>query len=652
MSQRREHAPDRGGLITASLAALFFLLTTGTSWAHWAEFRYRTFDLAYYVQALWQLIHGRFEVSVEQVPLLGNHVEPIVLLLTPLFFIWRHPMLFVVVQNAAIALLGPLAYDIARRLGFTQTRACLLAISILLMPATGYVALHEFHPEALSAPLLLWMLHSRLAKSRARYWLAFGGVLACKENMAPLLAAYCAVQWFVERKRMTPAELRAWFGWPMLSAIGWFVICSQIITPRLNAGHIDYLALYERLGRSGGEILRNAITKPELILRALQHSLGEGNLVPGLLLPLLGLPLLRPRWLLVAAPVLLQHLLSWRPSEWTIFFHYAAPMIPIFWIAAAEALAWLDQQRHVTSRFAFALSGGVVAACIGAQALLGPAVIIARAAREWTTSSAERVRKQSLLSMIPASASVVAPLPYLSHLANRRELHSLHYILKGLKTLSREAFTRPAPTEFVLIDYAESATFDVSAGFYHPAMRAIDGRVIPSSDRLLHEFLRGVSWESLSRNELTLLKRRDSADAAPPPHISAAASVIAPGNNLLTIDSAPGSVARGESFAVTTTWELEEQRKVFPWMLLRLLRGDGRVATTWSLGLCAPEARGGVYAQRWEVTATATLPVGEYRLDAVFLDAATSGWQPAQETAPDQVSLLAAPIHVGYLSVR
>src|SRR3979409_910356 len=79
-----------------------------TFWnARWANFEYRTFDLAYYVQALWQLIHGRFHVSVLDVPLLGNHVEPIVFLIAPLFLLFRHPLLLVVVQNAALASMGP-----------------------------------------------------------------------------------------------------------------------------------------------------------------------------------------------------------------------------------------------------------------------------------------------------------------------------------------------------------------------------------------------------------------------------------------------------------------------------------------------------------------------------------------------------------------
>ena len=96
----------------------FFALVSWTSFTRWANFEYRTFDLAYYVQAIWQLVHGRFEVSVEHVPLLGNHVEPIVFLFAPLFLVFRHPLLFVVVQNLALAAMGPIGYGMARRAGF------------------------------------------------------------------------------------------------------------------------------------------------------------------------------------------------------------------------------------------------------------------------------------------------------------------------------------------------------------------------------------------------------------------------------------------------------------------------------------------------------------------------------------------------------
>src|SRR4029077_15205246 len=117
---------------------------------------------------------------------------------------------------------------------------------------------------------------------------------------------------------------------------------------------------------------------------------------------------------------------------------------------------------------------------------------IASELRGQAALAATRARKQYFVDRIPATASVVAPLPYLSHLAMREKLYSLHYILKGLKTLSRERYEPPPPTDFVVIDYNDSATFDATAGYYHPTMKTVDGSIVPSSDQLLRDFLGGA----------------------------------------------------------------------------------------------------------------------------------------------------------------
>jgi uncharacterized membrane protein len=123
-------------------------------------------------------------------------------------------MLFVIVQNAALATMPLVGYNIAKRLGLDGKRACLLSGALLLAPAAGYIAIHEFHPEAPVAPFLLLMLQAWVAKSISRHWLRFVAVLAGKENMAPLLVVYCATQCVVERSRGL-AELRRWYLWPM-----------------------------------------------------------------------------------------------------------------------------------------------------------------------------------------------------------------------------------------------------------------------------------------------------------------------------------------------------------------------------------------------------------------------------------------------------
>ena len=633
---------------------MFFAVCTWASYARWANFGYRTFDLAYYVQAIWQLIHGRFEVSVQNVPLLGNHVEPIIFLFVPLFAVFRHPMLFVVVQNAALAAMGPIGYAIAKRLGFEGLRACLLSSPLLLTPAAGYIALHEFHPEALAAPLLLLMFHSRLSNSVPRHWLWFVAVLACKENMALLLAAYCAVHCVAERKRGL-AELRSWYLWPMLLAILWFILCSTVITPTLNSGNIDYLALYDRLGSSPADILRNAFTQPHLIGRALAQSLTQGNLVWALLFPFFCLPLLKPRWLLMGAPVILQHLLSWRSSEWTIYFHYSAPLLPLFWMALVEAVAMINAWGPVPVLARRAISLLPVLGCLVAQGLLGPGAGIVSATAQWCNETSDRARKKAFLDDIPLQASVLAPLPYLSHLAMREKLYSLHYVLKGFKTLSHTSYELPPPTDFVLIDYSDTATFDPLSGYYHPAMQTSDGRIIPSSDRLLHAFLKRSQWLVNECDAVTLLRRNDRVVQTGPETSNAGAETgleLGSHTTLVGIYRVGEVTSIKQPFEVRLHWKFDGEREIFPWMFLRLTRHGQTEETILPKGLCAPEASAGTHEQIWRIAAASRLPPGDYAVEAIFADNSKRAWLDAKGQAHQRPSLLSHPISLGSIKVQ
>ncbi|HEV2842425.1 MAG TPA: DUF2079 domain-containing protein [Chthoniobacterales bacterium] len=650
MTTTKRLAADLGKGLILSLALGFFLVSTWVSYARWANFEYRTFDLAYYVQALWQLIHGRFQVSVQGVPLLGNHVEPIVFLIAPFFLLFRHPLVFVLVQNAALASMGPVAFSIGQRLGLNRKTALLLAIAILITPATGFIALHEFHPEALTAPFLLLMLRARLRLSLRAHWGWLLAVLACKENMALLIAAYCAVHFVLNRKRPL-AELRAWFLWPMALSILWFLACTQLITPALNSGSIDYLALYERLGASAGDILLKAITQPQRILAALFQSLTHGNLLWALLLPFLLLPLIRPRWLLIAAPILLQHLLSWRSSEWTIYFHYAAPLLPLFWMALAENVAAINRWEPVPVPIRRSIPYLVIVACVTAQILLGPAGDIRETTTNWFNGKQNRTRKQAFISQIPPDASLLAPLPYLSHLAMRENLYSLHYVLKGLKTLSRSTYDPPPPTDFVLIDYDDSATFDAVAGYYHPTMKTVDGRVIPSSDRLLHEFLKRCPWIVSSSDELTLL-RQDKSPQAQIPSTESPGEIVEMGTGTtLTSITRSGDQLTPRGLEIKLRWNFQGPREVFPWMFLKLTSRNRQNVILISKGLCAPEVASGPYQESWRVAPSDRIPEGDYGVEALFVDNAKRVWAAKSGHSDPQALLLSAPVALGEIRV-
>ena len=245
---------------------------------------------------------------------------------------------------------------------------------------------------------------------------------------------------------------------------------------------------------------------------------------------------------------------------------------------------------------------------------------------------------------------MVAPLPYLSHFAMREKLYSLHYILKGLKTLSRSSYEPPPPTDFVLIDYRDTATFDPGAGFYHPTMKTTDGRIIPSSDRLLHDYLKRTTWMVQSQDELTLLRNTGGAktDVSSKESFSAGAPVFTVGaTQLLAIETGNKTISPPQLLEIRLHWMFQGERDVFPWMLLRLSRDEK--SAVFVKGLCAPEVAEGTHRENWTVTTNGLLP-GDYLLEALFLDNSKQAWSQALGRS-QRSNLLIPPVPLGHLKV-
>ncbi len=284
------------------------------------------------------MLRGEFHGSLLDVSLMGNHAEPIMFLVAPIFAAIPHPMTLVAVQAAAMASMPFTAWRICGRLRFGPGAAIALALLTVVNPGSCFIAIHEFHPEAFAAPFLLLLIEARLARNLARFWLWFLICVACKENIALLLVVWGGVFSILDRR----CDLRHQWRWniaPALLAACWVGLYGLWLSPWLNQGRVEYTSLYSHLGNSGSDILTKLFMEPHRAGNALRNGLTKGNLVWGLAVSFAGLPFLRPRWLLIAAPLLLQHVLSSRLWDWSLNYHYAAPLIPLFWIATAEGVA-------------------------------------------------------------------------------------------------------------------------------------------------------------------------------------------------------------------------------------------------------------------------------------------------------------------------
>ena len=572
----------------------------------WAHFDYTTFDLAFYVQALDGFLQGRNWSSLLGVKPFGNHADFIILLILPIYAIFQHPLTLVVVQNLALATCVPLGWKIARQFGWSSASSFWLATLLLLNPILTFVALHEFHPEAFAAPLWLAVYWSWQRKDLRMFWLSLVLFVSCKENLGLVAGTWCFTQLFSKSSRR---NILLWSILPGTFTAIWMAVYLLWLGPKWNAGNVDFAALYSHLHEKG--IIRGAVY-------ILGSSL-RGNMLWTLLLPMLFLPLRRPLALLPALPILLQHLLSWRASEWTIYYHYAAPLLPIVWIATLEGLP-PQKKRHLylSPIFFLVIANAVAFVQVGT---------LDRYLTPFFSPTGQLAEKQVIVQEIPMEASVLAPLPFQSHLANRADIYSLHLVLKGLKTLSRRRYEPPPPTDYVILDYDDLITLDPQSGYYHPEMKTKTGGIVPSSDILLHQFLAAADWEVDSVGALTVWKKgprnSDLMDKVTPIQ----SNLIDPGTDLVSI-----FVENDNGLTrIISQWRFRNERQKVPWLHVIATNPATGEKLIFNRGLCCPEGRpdGTIWRDDWTMLPEPTDLDSRWKLQAVFEDHATRAYNHA-----------------------
>lgn len=403
-SARGVHPAERrrrdGFLVLAALTfAAFALLRLHT-------FHNRTFDLAFYARMAWGWAHFQFWDPFLDAHVLGEHVSPVLLPLGWLGMIFGSANVLLVAQAVAAAiaagLLGRMAHRRLVPLGLSQGY-WLGAAGLLLHPNLPHVLTYEAHPGTLALAPLAWLVERVDAGDARGALLATLGVLACREDLA------------------------------LLTAMAGLVAMTTAIGPRrgalLAALSITYLALFVfwlhptyapslgsfdlhfgRWGDTPGEAVRGWLSDPsDLFAHLGEHR--NLTYLPRVMLPLLLLPLLAPRWLLVAAPVLAINLVSTFPTTPNLDSHYLTPALPAIVGAAIAGLARLPEKLRP-----WALPGAVLATTV-AVLWVGP--------RPWHQAywpDARTDASRKLLTNIEAG-SVQAPDPLLAHLAERPRVH-------------------------------------------------------------------------------------------------------------------------------------------------------------------------------------------------------------------------------------
>ena len=316
--------------------------------------------------------------------------------------------MLLIAQAVLVALAAWPVYRLGLRALGDPMAAAGCALAALLYPPLQFAVLDEFHPVTLAIPFLLFAF---VFLEEDRRWTAVPFlVLAalCKEEI-PLVIALMGLYFALRKRKLWPLLITAGAGAYFLAAVG-------LIIPHFNSGGSSvFLDRY-----SGGEgsmrsLATGLITHPWRVVTTLLAPSGLAYLWK-LLWPFGFTSLASPLTFLISLPELLVNLLSSKPQQQSIAYHYVAGEAPFVIAAMVLGLqrlgGWLARgsarsRRAGPHRLHRVLVLLVIAVALLATFTMGP---LSGARPGWglKLTPAHRAVIAEALAKVPADASVSA----------------------------------------------------------------------------------------------------------------------------------------------------------------------------------------------------------------------------------------------------
>ncbi len=329
------------GVVVVAYAVLLFLLS---SLRH-GLFQSGALDLGYHDQILYLLSRGEPPiVSFWGYHFLGGHAEWIYYGLALIYRTYAdvHWLLALQALSLAIALWPLLA--LCRQAGLTQHQSWTVGIAYLLYPLVFNINLFDFHPEVMAVPLIFAAVLAARGERPLGFAIATTLILGCRASLSLLLITMGLWLVIFERRR--------WYG-AYAVAIGsvWFLVVTLVLIPTFKPDGYHALDRYGSLGNSMGEVMRNALLRPDLLVQQL-FTLANLEYLLLLLVPLVwGLSWRHLAPLVASASLLGLNLLADSVVMKNIVFQYSLPILPFLLLAVIAAQAagagWLRRRRWI-----------------------------------------------------------------------------------------------------------------------------------------------------------------------------------------------------------------------------------------------------------------------------------------------------------------
>jgi uncharacterized membrane protein len=252
-----------------------------------------------------------------------------------------------------------------------------------------------------------------------------------------------------------------WILTPILLSSIYFFIALKIIAHFSASGNYKFMIYYSWLGATPLEIIENFFPKIVLVL---QHILTLANLelILGLFLFFLFIPVHRPKYALLCLGQFIQIALGLASGEVILRTHYATVFLTAFAIATVFSLKALHKNQKIQN---FYLKNKDVLVVIICTAMLynflafGPLITFIKTV---ITIDYDQVKlKADFVSQIPKDASLITGYDFITNLSSRKNLYALNYAFLGKQQYNAGNYIIPDSTEYLLMNFNDFVGFNL-----------------------------------------------------------------------------------------------------------------------------------------------------------------------------------------------
>lgn len=546
------------------------------------------YDLAIQSQVIWNTGNGRFFASSLEVNnYLGDHVQPILLLIAPLYRLLPYPELLLVIQSAILCVGAIPVYRLARRHLQQERLALLFGLVFLLYPMLGFMNRFDFHLVTFAIPTLLFAFD---AWDEGRLWAANLFLLLAlfsKEEIGLTIFMLGLYAVLVRR------HVRWGAAWSSIG-LAWSLVALFVIIPAFRGADSDTLARYAWLGDTPLTQIRTLLLQPQIVWEHLQEPFRLQFLLR-LLLPLGYLSLLAPVLLVIGLPALLYNLISSVPSQSSIYFHYMAPFIPFAFIAAVFGTSWLI--RRFGSRWANWVAVWLVLGTAVAWLLDNPFTRPIGEPYFPVFGLEQMIQPEPFAAarrLLPDRSSVATTMAFAPHLSTRSDLDLFYH--KG--KLEEQVYDFPQ-TDYLLLHLTDFrwgenprvyyAMIETAVGrdgyeaiFYQNDVALLQKTNSPQPltgnmiRRVIELQEAGAKFSPTGPGTIEWIQQRWQSAALPPQATSEEAH-FANGLRLLGYHIQPATVVDGGTLCVTLYWQAETVPSTPANIFVHFIASDGFV---------------------------------------------------------------------------